>query len=104
MSETPSRARRVLVVDDDKLIRTMLSDFLTEAGYVVDTAEDAKQALERLAEPYDAMLSDIMMPGVSGLELLQQVRARSPQLGVFLLTAYPKLETLHEARRCGAIG
>jgi len=94
----------VLVVDDDKLIRTMLSDFLTEAGYAVDTAEDAKQALERLAEPYDAMLSDIMMPGVSGIELLQQVRARSPQLGVFLLTAYPKLETLHEARRCGAIG
>ena len=93
----------MLVVDDDNLIRTMLSDFLTEAGYSVDTAEDAKQALERLAEPYDAVLSDIMMPGVSGIQLLQQVRARNPQVGVFLLTAHPKLETMHEARRSGAI-
>ena len=70
---------RLLIVDDDPVTCTMLKDFFESEGYVADTAHDAAEAFDRLSQNYDAILSDIMMPKVSGIELLQQVRTRNPE-------------------------
>ncbi len=67
---------RILVVDDDPLNRDMLFQRLSRQGYVVALAEDGDRALEMIeAERYDLVLLDIRMPGMSGLEVLERVRA-----------------------------
>lgn len=97
------RARpRLLIVDDDRLACTMMKDHFEEAGYLVDTAHDVSAAVGRLSREYDAVLSDIVMPGSTGIDLLQQIRARNPRAKVFLITARPSLKTLDMAKRCGA--
>ena len=101
---TESKTRhRLLAVDDDETIRTMLKDFFEGAGYAVDTAQDAGEALQRLSQDYHVILSDVMMPKVSGIDLLQQVRTKKPKALVFLITASPSLETLSAAKRYGAM-
>lgn len=99
---TESAKPKLLVVDDDQLTRTMVKDHFEEAGYFVDTAHDVSAAMAKLARDYDAILSDIVMPGSTGLDLLQQIRARNPLVKVFLITARPTLKTLDQAKRYGA--
>ncbi len=78
---------RILVVDDDKSIRTLLRRLLTTEGYVVEEAPDGATALKRIAtEPPDLLLLDIMMPGQDGLDVLQALR-RTSDVPVILLTA-----------------
>ena len=78
---------RILVVDDDTSIRTLLRRLLTTEGYEVEEAPDGATALERLAiEPPDLLLLDIMMPDQDGLDVLQTLR-RTSDLPVILLTA-----------------
>ncbi len=77
---------RVLVVDDDDNIRDTLYELLSE-NYACQTAETAEKALARLeADPYDVLLTDISMPGLSGLELLGHVRQRFPQTTVIVIS------------------
>jgi EAL domain-containing protein (putative c-di-GMP-specific phosphodiesterase class I) len=93
----------ILIVDDDQGLREVLAETLREAGYEVATAGDAGQALETLAsESLDAVVSDICMPGLSGMDLLRAVRARDPDLPVVLVTGSPSLETAIEAVALGA--
>jgi DNA-binding NtrC family response regulator len=76
----------VLVVDDDEAIRDTLYDLLSEE-YVCQTAETAEQALARLAvNPYDVVLTDISMPGLSGLELLGHVLQKYPRTPVIVIS------------------
>jgi response regulator RpfG family c-di-GMP phosphodiesterase len=94
---------RVLVVDDEKSIRVGLQSFLKEAGYETDVAEDAHVAQELLAQGiYDVVVSDIVLPGVSGVALLQQIRAAAPDVQVIMMTGEPTAETAAEAVRAGA--
>ncbi|HET8579045.1 MAG TPA: response regulator [Methylomirabilota bacterium] len=66
-SHPSSRRRRILVVEDDPLVASLLSDFLTAEGHAVDTALNGRLALERLrAEPYDLIVSDMRMPELDG--------------------------------------
>ena len=77
---------RVLVVDDDFNIRDTLYELLSEQ-YVCQTAETAEKALARLeADTYDVVLTDISMPGLSGLELLGHVRQRFPDTPVIIIS------------------
>ncbi len=81
---------RILVVDDDPLLRTILADQLTEAGYVVRTAEDGEAALEKVAaDPPDLILLDIVMPKLDGFEVCRRLKAdaRTILIPVVLLTA-----------------
>ena len=76
----------VLVVDDDEAIRDTLYDLLSEE-YVCQTAETAEQALARLAvNPYDVVITDISMPGLSGLELLGHVLQKYPHTPVIVIS------------------
>ena len=67
---------RILLVEDEPLVAHMVRRMLERAGHQVDWAPSGEAALERLGEPYDLVISDLVMPGVSGLEVIRQVRAQ----------------------------
>lgn len=94
---------RLLVVDDDALVCTMLKDYFEGAGYDVDAVQEPTEALAKLSRSYDAILSDVMMPKTSGIDLLQQLRTKAPSTLVFLITAFPSLDTLNAAKKYGAV-
>lgn len=85
MDDTP---RRILVVDDEANARTALAEILRLEGYAIETAADGRAALECFAdfEP-DLVLTDVMMPVMNGLELLEHVRADHPDVPVVLMAA-----------------
>jgi DNA-binding NtrC family response regulator len=91
------------LVDDDPSVRRALRGTLAEAGYHVATAEDAEQALARIADiSPDIILSDIRMPGLDGIELLKKVRECAPSVDVILMTAFDDMPTVVRAMREGA--
>ena len=93
---------RILIVDDDKNTRDGLQRALRR-GYEVVLAESGDRALEILADAeFDVLLSDVRMPGIDGITLLQRARARHPELISVLLTAYGNVEIAVEAMKAGA--
>ncbi len=94
---------RILVVDDEKRIRSGCVQMLTEEGFPARSAESAEEGLALLAqEHYDIILLDLMMPGVSGLEALVRIRALHPDTLVIVITGYATLEYSIEAMKKGA--
>lgn len=95
---------KLVVVDDDAGLREMLTAWLEHAGFAVTACADGRAALEALdGDTFDAVLSDIRMPGMEGLELLRAVRDKDLDLPVVLLTGGPSLETAVEALAWGAL-
>src|SRR5688572_12490153 len=98
-------AGRVLIVDDDSLVLAIASRTLNKAGFQTETAADGRIALDILEKrSFDAIVSDISMPVLGGLELLTAIRARDLDVPVMLMTAYPALDTAIGALEYGAIG
>jgi len=96
-------AETILVVDDEQNIRRILERAFTKAGYRVLTAENGHQALRTLEEhACDVVLTDVVMPDMTGLELLKRARQKHPQLQIILMTAYGTIPTAVEAMRAGA--
>ncbi len=94
---------RVLVVDDEKSIQVTLRSFLQEAGYEVEIAGDADHARRLLSNgAWDVVVTDIVLPGVSGIELLKSIHAAAPAVQVIMMTGEPTVETAAEAVRAGA--
>jgi putative nucleotidyltransferase with HDIG domain len=94
---------RVLVVDDEVGLRLSMSALLKNDGHDVLVAQDVRSALVVLEQsPVDVVISDIIMPGESGVEFLAQVRERDPSVAVILFTGEPCVETASEALRQGA--
>ena len=82
-------SRKVLVVDDDPAVRKSIDRILSGKGYAVITAESGEEALRKLnEEKYDLVYTDIRMPGMSGLEVAEQVKARKPWTPVVIITGY----------------
>ena len=80
---------KVLVVDDDPVVRKSFDRVLSGKGYAVITAENGEEALRKLAEEnYDVVYTDIRMPGMDGLEVAEKVRARRPWTPVVIITGY----------------
>jgi len=99
VTERPS----VLVVDDQPAMRLAMTRVLERAGYEVTRCEDGREALAALdARPWDAMVSDVRMPGVDGRELLGRALALRPALKVIMVTAFGTVEDAVEAIRRGA--
>ena len=93
---------RVLIVDDDETIRDTLYELLSEF-YVCQTAETAEKAFARLeADEYDVVLTDISMPGLSGLELLGHVRQKFPDTPVIIISGIGDQEHAQGLIRLGA--
>jgi DNA-binding NtrC family response regulator len=84
----------ILVVDDDKDVCEYLEDFLTSDGYGVTVVNDPTNALESLRQAeYHVCILDLMMPKLSGIDLLGQIRKADDDIAVIILTGYPSLET-----------
>jgi len=96
-------AGTILVVDDELLARQLFADVLREAGYVTHQAENGEQALEiAQQETIDVVLLDIMMPGMSGLEVLAKLGELTPDSPVIIVTANPTSDNAITALRLGA--
>jgi len=102
MSAGPDLPARVVVVDDDRLIREMVRDAIGGRARVecCDSSESALDALHR--EPADLVVSDLTMPGLSGIELMEEVRRTYPATDFMLLTGNATLESAVGALRMGA--
>ncbi len=93
----------ILVVDDDAETLALLHEILEKEGYTVETAGDAKTALEYIARrPPDLLMTDIHMSEMDGMALLSETRARYPEVPVILMTAYGSLKTAVDGIRAGA--
>ncbi len=102
MSTNPPTAH-ILVVDDESAIRYSITKTLQRVGYQVESAASGEEALDMLSQqPYDVVLTDIRMPGISGVELLARIKEESPDAIVILLTGYASLDTAVESLRLGA--
>ena len=102
-SEWTSVAKKVLIVDDEAALAKMLSVMLSQAGIETQNAGNAQEALNLLAaESFDAVISDLRMPGASGLELLAEVRKRNPELAFLVATGVDDVRVGVQAMKDGA--
>ena len=97
-----SALRQVLVVDDDPVVGKSFNRVLSQKGYVVVTAENAAEALEKMrSQEYDVVFSDIKMPGMSGIELAEEIKARRPWTPVVIVTGYGSTDNQARAKAAG---
>jgi DNA-binding NtrC family response regulator len=97
------KKKRILLVDDDQSLRRVLQVQLEQDGYSVTSAASAAETLSLLAvRPYDLVIADLKMPGMSGLDLLKTIRSKHPETIVIILTAFGTVETAVEAMKAGA--
>jgi two-component system response regulator FlrC len=94
---------RILVVDDEEGVRSFLAESLEIDGHQVEEAANGQEALERVrARSFDLVLTDLRMPGMDGLELLQKVHAEQPEVEFIVLTAHGNVENAVQAMKLGA--
>jgi response regulator RpfG family c-di-GMP phosphodiesterase len=94
---------RILVVDDEEFIREIICRKLSGEGFECDSAPDAEEGLEKVTKgSFDCVLSDIHMPGMSGLDLLSRIRETNDDIPVILITGAPDIDAALEAMRLGA--
>ncbi len=98
-----SNASKILIVDDELILRESLSRWLERDGHRVETASSGEEALDRFkATRFDILLVDIKMEGISGMEVLRQVKETDPDVAVVMITAYGSISTAIEAMKNGA--
>ncbi len=96
-------AENLLLVEDEETLRESLKRVFVREGYEVDAVTDAEAALKTIAErSYDLILTDIMLPGIDGIELLKKIKDISPDQLIIVMTAFASLETAIDALRGGA--
>lgn len=94
---------QILIIDDDASVRQTLTRVLERANFQVDNARDGKEALKKITDgSFHLVYLDIRMPGMDGLDVLQEVRKIKPDLSVILLTAHASLKSALDAIRLGA--
>jgi|Deesub1362A_J573_1020465.scaffolds.fasta_scaffold00924_9 DNA-binding NtrC family response regulator len=94
---------RILVVDDEKEIQNLLHKLLTKEGYEVNVATLPEEALKKIeSENYDVVLLDLMLPGVKGTDIIQEIKRRQPNCAVIIMTAFGTIPNTVEAIKKGA--
>jgi two-component system response regulator HydG len=102
-TSTSQRRSRVLLVDDNLEMARTLADGLADRGYDAAAAESGQEAIQRLAaEPYDAVVTDLRMPDIDGMEVLAASRKLDPERPVIVMTAYSAVDSAVESIRRGA--
>jgi DNA-binding NtrC family response regulator len=97
------KQEKILIVDDEKVVRESLYHWFEEDNYVVDTAEDGETALKKYSkDKYDLLLVDMKMPGMSGLDLLSKIKAIDKDALIILITAFASVPTAISALKNGA--
>jgi DNA-binding NtrC family response regulator len=94
---------KILVADDEAMMRNLLLKILESEGYQVTVVSSANEALEKLmAEHYDLLMTDVKMPGMTGFDLLKQVKIEWPEIVVIIMTGYGDAYSVKEALLLGA--
>jgi DNA-binding NtrC family response regulator len=94
---------RILIVDDETDLRTLLRHILTAQGYQITDAEDGEEAIELIKkQKFDIALLDIQMPNINGIQVLKYIKEHSPQTKAVMLTGYADLKHAMEAKEFGA--
>ncbi len=92
----------ILIVDDEELIRETLRLDLLDQGYAVDAVASGEEAVRRLDRGYELIVTDLLMEGMNGLEVLRRVKEHTPHPAVFILTGHRELDAAIGALRLGA--
>jgi DNA-binding response OmpR family regulator len=80
---------RIMIIEDDEEMRSLLKDFLEEEGFETDPVSNGVEALEKLSKDrFDLVITDIRMPGLTGLDILPGIRKRKPEAPIIVMTAY----------------
>ncbi len=96
--------RRVLLLDDERIVCDRLRPALEKAGFHVEAFTDSRSALDRLAEErFDILVTDLKMAGPDGMDVLADVREHSPDPRAIVITGFATVETAKEAMRLGAV-
>ncbi len=96
--------KRILLVDDDANLRQMIAEALSSSDYEITEAESGTEAVQKISgQSYDLVITDMMMPGMSGMELLTQIRETKPGTAVLVITAYPATHLAVSAMKKGAV-
>jgi DNA-binding NtrC family response regulator len=100
----PAKPARILVVDDDSSLARFMVEVLADAHHEPWLVENAKDAMQRVQEEsWDLVITDLRMPGVSGLELIAWIKSYDPRIAVLAVTAYGSIETAVQSIRGGAV-
>ena len=96
-------AARILIIDDDESIRKVLATILEDESYIVETAETAKEGIEKSEKAfYNLALIDVRLPDMEGIELLSKLRNTKPKMRKIIVTGYPTLQNAVSAVNKGA--
>ncbi|MDD8013388.1 MAG: diguanylate cyclase [Acidobacteriota bacterium] len=99
----PVAARRILVVDDDEVVRTALNDYLEFHDFEVTATASAAQALEAIAgSDFDLVISDLVMPGMDGIALIKAIREAGKEVPLLIMTGFASIEQAVESMKAGA--
>jgi len=94
---------RILVVDDNAEIREIVKEYLTEDDCIIEGSDNGKNALEKyLKNPFDIIITDLMMPKMSGIDLIKQIKQINDITEFIIITGYASLDTAMEAIKLGA--
>ncbi len=95
---------KILLVEDEAVVRESVRDWLMDDGYDVECAESGEEALERIKkEDFGVIVLDLRLPGVDGLQVFEQAKKLKPATKGVMITAYPSIETRDKARRLGLL-
>jgi DNA-binding NtrC family response regulator len=96
--------QKVLLVEDEKIVRESLRDWLIEDGYDVECVDTGEEALERIKQAeFGVIVLDLRLPGIDGLHVFEQAKELKPETKGVIITAYPSQETLDKARKLGFV-
>jgi len=94
---------KILVIDDETIVHESCSRILTEEGYTIDSAFTGQEGFTKMEEEsYDLVITDLKMPGISGMEALKKIKGDNPNVGIIMITGYSTAETAVEAMKLGA--
>lgn len=94
----------ILIVDDEAIVRESIGDWLKNAGYQVETAESGEETLEMMEkQDFSVVILDIRLPGMTGMQVLREVKTKWPKIKSIIITAYPTASTANESKKLGAV-
>ncbi|MBN1520981.1 MAG: diguanylate cyclase [Candidatus Aureabacteria bacterium] len=95
---------RILIVDDEEIMRSFLADVLTDEGYETDIADNGEQGIEKIKEgQFQLVITDVKMPGVSGIDVLKAAKDIDKNIDVIIMTGYASVNTAVESMKLGAV-
>jgi len=99
-----AKKKKILIVEDEAVMRESVRDWLIEKGYEVECVETGEGALERIKEEeFGVIVLDLRLPGIDGLEVYEQAKDFRPETQGIMITAYPSKETREKAKRLGLL-